>query len=134
MTSRFAPSSCAPFFCAFFPCGMLAAAFLFALAPNAFAQEPKRLSPDSSLHEKANNKEHPHLRDRWMMQGRSAPRGQSAAALRLRAYRHKLAMRAVAQHESLNAAPPQTSTPWVALGPAPIISDQDVYGAVQGRI
>ncbi len=43
-------------------------------------------------------------------------------------------MRAVAQHESLNAAQPQTSTPWVALGPAPLISDQNVYGAVAGRI
>src|SRR5580704_10692664 len=133
MTSRFASSSCVPFFCAFL-CGMLAAGCLLALAPSAFARGPKRLSPDSALHEKDSNKEHPHLRDRWMMQGRSAPRGQSAAALRLRAYRHKLAMRAAAQHESLNAAQPQTSTPWVALGPAPLISDQNVYGAVAGRV
>jgi hypothetical protein len=91
-----------------------------------------------------NDKSRSEQRDRWMMRGRSAPRGQSAAKLRLRAYRQKLAMRAAARQESANAGSAQTpaalgwapdgSTAWVALGPAPLISDQSIYGAVAGRV
>ena len=87
-----------------------------------------------------------------MMHGRGAPRDASAAELRLRAYRRKLAMRTARQasekggstgdgsaiSESKTAAAlgeaPEGSTAWVALGPAPLISDQNIYGAVAGRV
>ncbi len=89
---------------------------------------------------KDKNREHPDQRDHWMMRGRSAPRGKSAAAMRLKAYRKKLAMREAARRRSPESGMlsvggiPQASTPWVALGPAPLISDQNVYGAVAGRV
>jgi len=66
-----------------------------------------------------------------MVRGRSAPLGQSAAALRLKAYRWKLAVRAA---QRLQQGGPQSTTPWVPLGPAPLISDQNIYGAVAGRV
>lgn len=99
---------------------------LFANVPATYA-ESKRKSVYDAVADKDKDKERPELRDRWMTRGRNAPRGQSAAALRLRAYRQKLTMRQA-------AAKPQTSTPWVALGPAPLISDQNFYGAVSGRV
>ena len=139
MSCRLAPpfsSRSLPFFLLCLP--LFAVVFVM-LATSTFAQESKRPSPDGSLHEKG-NKEHPDLRDRWMMRGRSAPRGQSAAALRLQAYRQKLAMRAAARRGSAQTAQPsvgeapQATTPWVAFGPAPLISDQNSYGAVAGRV
>jgi hypothetical protein len=129
---------------------MLAAGLL--LAPSAFGQDPKQLSDAGSNHAKDTDrnketdrdkdahadrdkdKEHPDLRDRWMMRGRSTPRGQSAAALRVRALRQKLAMRKASQRGSPKVSQPQTSTPWVGLGPAPLASDQNIYGAVAGRV
>ena len=108
-------------FVAFF---LLSSLFGFlANVPAAFA-ESKRKSAYDAVADK--DKERVDLRDRWMMRGRSTTRGQSAAALRLRAYRQKVAMRGAVQ--------PETSTPWVALGPAPLISDQDFYGVVSGRV
>ncbi|MGA3107456.1 MAG: sialidase family protein [Terriglobales bacterium] len=87
----------------------------------------------------------------WNQRGRSLPSGESAAKLRLRAYRQKMAMRA-ARAAYANAMPatqnralegstfglPATSTPWVSVGPAPLASDatgdggQD-YNWVAGR-
>src|SRR5271166_5943170 len=94
MSSRLPPSFCWLSFCAFLLCGLLPGGFLVVLAPSAFAQGLKQASADGSRQEKNKDTERPDLRDRWMMRGRSAPSGQSAGALRLRAYRRKLAMRA----------------------------------------
>jgi hypothetical protein len=93
--------------------------------PPSLAQGSKRRSVYDSVQEK--DKERPDQRGRWMMRGRSAPRGESAAALRYQAYRRKLAARSLAE-------PASGSTPWVPLGPAPLISDQNFYGPVSGRV
>ncbi|MFZ3342732.1 MAG: hypothetical protein WA213_17750, partial [Terriglobales bacterium] len=45
-----------------------------------------------------------------------------------------MAMRGAAQRRTPAGDGPQTTTPWVPLGPAPLISDQNVYGAVAGRV
>lgn len=134
MSCHLAPSLSPVTGFAFFLGGLLLVGFV--TAPNGFAQGSKRLLADDSVQErfqeKDKNKEHPAQRDLWMMRGRSAARGQSAAALRLRAYREKLAMRVAAQRRSLAGAEPQTSTPWVALGPAPLTSDQDTLWGGRG--
>jgi hypothetical protein len=106
----------------------------------AFAQQP-------SAHEFAvTNAEHrPSLRDemKWNLRGRTAPPGESAARLRLRAYQQKLAMRkprAALLSRTYNLAGlPGSGTPgWASVGPAPLASDatgdglQD-YNWVSGR-
>ena len=68
--------------------------------------------------------------------------GESAAGLRFRAYRQKMAMRAqraaATPRQSLDVAPASGSTVWTPLGPAPLASDatgdggQD-YNWVSGR-
>ncbi|MFI5102676.1 MAG: hypothetical protein ACHP9V_04805 [Terriglobales bacterium] len=72
-----------------------------------------------------------------MIRGREAPKGQSAAALRLRAHRQKMAMRAAreaaAAKTGRSTTAPQAAAGWVALGPAPLVSDQNFYGMVSGR-
>src|SRR5882762_3357928 len=81
-------------------------------------------------------------RAEWNMRGREVPKGESAAALRLRAHQQKMAMRA--QREAAAraagagfASSPQVTT-WLNLGPAPLASDatgngsQD-YNWVSGR-
>ena len=105
---------------------------LFIGAPNLFGQGSKRMSLYDAVEEK--DRDQPEKRAEWMMRGRTAPKGQSAAALRLRAYQQKMAMRAQ-RAAAMNAAgaKPQTATPWVPLGPAPLTSDQDYYGVVTGR-
>ncbi|MGH9503971.1 MAG: hypothetical protein ACRD20_14060 [Terriglobales bacterium] len=81
-------------------------------------------------------------RELWFRHGREIP-GQPAAALRYRAHRQKLQLRALrgaaAQVAGVTAAPRIASgTNWTALGPAPLASDatgqgvQD-YGPVAGR-
>src|SRR5277367_222735 len=88
--------------------GLLFVCFLFAPAPGAFAQGSKPWADDDPVLEKhkdkdANkerNREHPDQRDHWMMRGRAAPRGKSAAAMRLKAYRRKLAMRGTTRRRS----------------------------------
>jgi hypothetical protein len=72
----------------------------------------------------------------WMMRGREAPPGASAAALRLRAQRQKISMRAQREAAAARAgsAPRAAGSPdWVALGPAPLVSDRNFYGCVSGR-
>jgi hypothetical protein len=107
------------------------------LVPRALAQGAKRASANGSVVEK--DKDRPDLRDRWMMRGRTTPAGQSAAALRLRAHEQKMTMRAAAEKEAAQGtgsgtgAQGESGTSWVALGPAPLISDQSSYGAVAGR-
>ena len=70
-----------------------------------------------------------------MRRGREAPKGQSAAALRLRAHRQKMALRA--QREAAKAGAARVSAPasagWVGLGPAPLVSDSNFFGLVSGR-
>lgn len=136
MRNRCARLSIVAFFIALF----FLLAGILGNSPVAFA-ESKRKSLYDAVEEK--DKERPDLRGRWMARGRTAPRGESAAALRLRALRQKLAMReALARAAAYRAqargpnveSQPQTSTAWVPLGPAPLISDQNFYGAVSGRV
>ncbi len=98
---------------------------LFAIPNPAFAQETKR----DPIEEK--DRDHPEQRAKWMSRGRTAPAGQSAAALRLRAHQQKIAMRA----KHLASVPVFTSNTagWVPLGPAPFVSDQNYFGMVSGR-
>ena len=113
--------------------------------PRALAQGSKRASVYDSVRDK--DKDRPDLRDRWMMRGRTAPTGQSAGALRLRAHQQKMAMREaarkraeaggtgfVATNSAQRALQAPSEIPWVPLGPAPLISDQNFYGAVTGRV
>ena len=105
------------------------------LSPSsAFAQGSKRKSLYDPIEEK--DKDRPDKRSEWLMRGRVAPKGQSAAALRLRAYQRKMAMRA-AREAAAKAAGSTTaataSAGWVSLGPAPLVSDQNFYGLVSGR-
>jgi hypothetical protein len=106
----------------------------------------------------------PYLRDHlhwnWNLRGRTVPRGESAAGLRFRAYRQKMAMRASRAAAAANSTPPPMSssphphiaknamsgapaalsgsTAWVPLGPAPLASDatgdgSQGYNWVSGR-
>src|SRR5271157_5983963 len=144
------------------------AAFVFLFAGSfsgvflavAFGQEPGSKTPHSSSSEKSNEENdgnRPYLRDQlgwnWNERGRSVPGGESAAGLRFRAYRQKMALRALRAaapspalsstyppKRSLGGAPASASvsTVWVSLGPAPLASDatgdgmQD-YNWVSGR-
>jgi hypothetical protein len=86
----------------------------------------------------------PYLRDdlswNWNQRGRSVPPGESAAGLRFRAYRQKMAFRAMRVAASSSTNPPKLSlggapasplgsTVWVPLGPAPLASDATGDGA-----
>ena len=83
------------------------------------------------------NQDQPQKRAEWNMRGRVAPKGESAAALRLRAHQQKMAMRvqrAAARAEMAQTAAPQTG--WASLGPAPLTSQSGTssnYGLVTGR-
>jgi hypothetical protein len=103
---------------------------------SAFAQGlGKRMLPAEG-----NDRDQQKKRAQWNMRGREAPKGESAAALRLRAHRQKMAMRA--QREAAARAAGAVFSPqvtsWLNLGPAPLASDatgngsQD-YNWVSGR-
>ena len=116
----------------------------------AFGQEVDRKTTASH---QENTADHPYRRDdlnsNWNRRGRTVPGGESAAALRSRAYRQKMALRAwraaspplssstYPPKQSLAGAP-AVSTVWVSVGPAPLASDatgdgmQD-YNWVSGR-
>src|SRR5713226_5628017 len=104
---------------------------------SAFAQgSGKRLVPAEG-----NDRDHQQKRAEWNMRGREAPKGESAAALRLRAHQQKLAMRArraAAEAAKPAGTAPAAPTTWVNLGPSPLASDatgngfQD-YNWVSGR-
>ena len=92
-----------------------------------------------------NERDQQQKRAEWNMRGREAPKGQSAAALRLKAHQQKMAMRTrgmaaarIAAARSTAPAGAAQTTPWVNLGPAPLASDatgnggQD-YNWVSGR-
>ena len=138
---------------------------------SAFGQEPgKKTTPSPSAEKSGETRgeerggDRPYLRDRlhwnWNQRGRTVPRGESAAGLRFRAYRQKMAMRASRAAAAAHSTPPPVSPPphpliaknamsgapaalsastaWVPLGPAPLASDatggggQD-YNWVSGR-
>ncbi len=104
---------------------------------NAFGQGSKMKSEYDPIEEK--DKDRPDLRDQWMMRGREAPKGKSAAALRLKAHQHKMAMRALRAAAAAKAAAAGLDVPavtnWVPLGPAPLATwPGQSYGNVTGRI
>lgn len=105
------------------------------MSPSAFGQRIKLKSFQNSVGE--SDKDDPQQRAQWNMRGREAPKGESAAALRLRAHQQKLSMRAyrATQYRVTGVKLPQT-TSWVSFGPAPLASDagngQD-YNWVSGR-
>ncbi len=117
---------------------LLAPLFVFTfLLPSAFGQGSKMKSPYDPIEEA--DKDRPDKRAEWMSRGRTAPPGQSAAALRLRAHQQKMAMRAqreaaaaAAPAGAVGAAPPPAAG-WVGLGPAPLVSDSNFFGMVSGR-
>src|SRR5258708_11725638 len=72
------------------------------------------------------DEDQPQKRAEWNMRGREAPKGESAAALRLRAHQQKMAMRAQREAAARAAGAgvaPAAPTPWVSLGPAPLESN-----------
>ena len=104
---------------------------------SAFGQGSKMKSPYDPIEE--GDKDRPDKRAEWMMRGREAPTGQSAAALRLRAHRQKMAMRASRQAAAAKTGATGPNTPaitnWVPLGPVPLPTWQgQSYGNVTGRI
>ena len=139
---------------------------------SAFGQksgEKTTSSPPSAKSGQKSGKEpnRPYLRDHlhwnWNLRGRTVPRGESAAGLRFRAYRQKMAMRASRAAAAAHSTPPPTSSPrpliaknamsgappalsaapsastaWVPLGPSPLASDAtgdggQDYSWVSGR-
>ena len=101
---------------------------------SAFGQGSKMKSPYDPIEEK--DQDRPDRRAAWNQLGRTAPPGKSAAALRLRAHRQKMAMRdarAAAAKAGAAGAETPTATNWVGLGPAPLVSDNNFYGTVSGR-
>src|SRR3982074_3116048 len=115
-----------------------ASVFFFSwFSGRAFGQESDNKATHSSPRERGGDR--PYLRDRlewnWNERGRSVPRGESAAGLRFRAYRQKMAMRAErAAHppkRSLDGAPASSSGSivWAPVGPAPLASDATGGGA-----
>jgi hypothetical protein len=103
---------------------------------SAFAQ----VSRKQMLPAEGNDQDQQRKRAEWNMRGREAPKGESAAALRLRAHQQKMAMRAQREAAARAAGAvfsPQVTT-WLNLGPAPLASDatgngsQD-YNWVSGR-
>src|ERR1700693_1072896 len=100
-------------------CILILSAFF---STSAFAQgSGKRMVPAEG-----NERDLQQKRAEWNMRGREAPKGESAAALRLRAHQQKLAMRArraaAAAAQPVRSAPAAPTT-WVSLGPSPLASD-----------
>ena len=116
---------------------LLASLFALTLSftcTNVFGQGSKMRSPYDPIEEK--DKDRPDRRAEWNQRGRIAPPGQSAAALRLRAHRQKMAMRAAREAAAKAGAAGANApavTSWVGLGPAPLVSDSNFYGTVSGR-
>jgi hypothetical protein len=129
-------------------------------AGRAFGQESETKRAYSTLD--SGNRNGSYFRDqlasKWNQRGRTASQGQSPAALRLRAYQQKLAMRAarergqrpplaknagsgarVSRLSSTTPSSPTTqSSIWTPLGPAPLASDatgdgEQNYNWVTGR-
>jgi hypothetical protein len=141
MTSRGLRSSVFLFFVIFFT-------FFSSLG---LGQESDRSPVDSASRARAGG-DRPYLRDdlswNWNQRGRSVPPRESAAGLRLRAYRQKMAFRAqraaaamstnpLIAKGAMSGAPASSSfdsansgsTVWTPLGPAPLASDATGDGA-----
>jgi hypothetical protein len=135
--------------------GFVFLAFLGLIVFGGFSRRAlgqQRSGSRPSIHESANDQGPEHrdnLSGNWNQRGRSVPPGETAAKLRFRAYRQKMAMRAAragyanamaAAHNRAGSVfgAPEASTPWVSAGPAPLASDatgdggQD-YNWVSGR-
>src|SRR5215470_6482120 len=100
----------------------------------AFAQGSKQTSEFEPPQER--DRDNPGAREAWFMRGRTAPTGESAAALRFRAFQQKMQMRRQFAARAVTAIPHVSSSGWVPLGPAPLASDAGTgqnYGAVSGR-
>jgi hypothetical protein len=129
---------------------LAALAFLFGetlgtgFAAEAYGQDISggTAAPYSLKREESREINHPYRRDNlssnWNRRGRTVP-GESPAALRLKAYRHKMAMRA--ERAAASARQPNSASSaavWQSLGPSPLASDatgngmQD-YNWVSGR-
>jgi hypothetical protein len=105
---------------------------LLAVPLHTFAQKP----PLKSKLETKKDEDQPEKKAQWMMRGREVPPGESAAGLRLKAYRQKMAMRAQRRLAGTTANQPLVPSAWVSLGPSPLASNagngQD-YNWVSGR-
>jgi len=113
---------------------LLVLTFSLTGSPRAAAQGPKMKAAYNPAEDE--DRDRPEERARWMRRGREAPAGQSAAALRLRAHQHKLAMRtalAAALVAEGRSAASAGSQGWASLGPAPLATDPGTYGFVSGR-
>src|ERR1700720_380887 len=136
-------------------CFSALALFCGGVSRSAFGQESASNTTYSSP--SSDSRERPYRRDRlewnWNQRGRTVPPDESAAVLRFRAYRQRVAIRAqraaatqaatsspYPPKRSLDGAPSPDSPSiiWVPLGPAPLASDatgnggQD-YNWVSGR-
>ena len=106
---------------------------------SSFAQESGRRTLPAT---EAADQDQAQKRAEWNSRGREVPKGESVAALRLRAHQQKMAMRtyraAAERAAGTNLASTPQTTSWVGLGPAPLASDatgngfQD-YNWVSGR-
>ena len=110
--------------------------FQFTASDSAFGEGSKMKSQYEPVAEE--DRDRPDLREEWMRNGRIAPAGESAAALRLRAHQQKMAMRArrAAAARTETAQPAGAQTGWVSLGPSPLASQSGTspnYGLVTGR-
>src|SRR5579862_6112724 len=95
------------------------ATFLFAGQSEIRAQDAITSPPDlqTNLSRALRNK-----KEQWFRRGRTLA-GQSAAALRYRAYRQKLQMRGVALAKATVVAHATSPVTWTSLGPAPLASN-----------
>ena len=108
---------------------------LLLTAISVFGQGSKMTSEFEPAQEQ--DRDNPKAREQWFMRGRTAPNGESAAALRFRAYQQKLQLRRQQlAARSVTVTPHVSTSAWVPLGPAPLASDPGTgqnYGAVSGR-
>src|SRR5712692_8070327 len=152
MACRSLRSSFSIFIVIIFAFAFLGGVFSVDFLDRAFAQESDKKTYPSE----GRGGDRPYLRDRlewnWNQRGRSVPPGKSAAGLRFRAYRQKMAMRAWRAVATSPPAPSSThppkrslggapaipppaslsdagSTVWAPLGPAPLASDATGDGA-----
>jgi len=108
---------------------------LLLTAISVFGQGSKMTSEFEPAQEQ--DRDNPKAREQWFMHGRTAPNGESAAALRFKAYQQKMQFRRQQlAARSVTAIPHVSTSAWVPLGPAPLASDPGTgqnYGAVSGR-
>src|ERR1700722_9986579 len=111
---------------------------------SAFAQKLDETITHSPQNRDGNSPRPPsprnHVSSNWNHRGRSLPPRESAARLRMWAYRQKIAMRAqrAGTFQQAGNAMPSTSTVWSPVGPAPLASDAtgdggQNYNWVSGR-